>query len=229
MNAGILVERVGLFVIMSFGTIVVSASQPQTDLDSNPGTSWWDNRYVIRYTVIFTCFLLKMIYFDAGVAEEECGGLHPLKRQTIYAETWKLLHAPYCLCLIILGAEASKGIDDKNLHGIDPWVYNFCIAGSLIFCALFLLLYKANPTDPDFKKFRNVKIAARLIAAGLTVSMKFLPGNQDGNKFVTAWYIIVSLPSLVVVLVDEQCRNKVRKRREEIEKVAEKNSEGGQE
>ena len=85
--------------------------------------------------------------------------------------------------------------------------------------------------------------------------MKFLPGNQDGNKFVTAWYIIVSLPSLVVVLVDEQCRNKVRKRREEvrglrrraytyqlllinhcclilfsqIEKVAEKNSEGGQE
>ena len=63
---------------------------------------------------------------------------------------------------------------------------------------------------------RNVKIAARLIAAGLTVSMKFLPGNQDGNRFVTAWYIIVSLPSLVVVLVDEQCRNKVRKRREEV-------------
>ena len=178
---------------------------------------WRKNPYIGRISSVGMVYMLKVLIFDAPIAEEQVGALHPLARGGTkgegahVAELYKLTTFPIALSLIMLGAVTEDFTHHNSLiTGIDGEkcaLYNASLGSILVFTGLQLMCYKEKNDGLKWLKMRKVTLRA-MVGFFLFCFHDLYEFIDGGPTDGSGWQLmIILLLVLCVVINDVRCRN----------------------
>ena len=197
---------------------------------------WRTNPYAGRIGAVAMVYALKVLIFDAAIAEEQLGAVHPLARGGTtgegawIAELYKLTTFPIALCLIILGSVTENFSHHNTLiTGLDGElceVYNVALGCVLICTGLQLMLYGEKNARLKWLKMRKVVLRVCMGTCLLGFHPVYEYFSDDENIDGSGWqYMIILFMVLCVVINDVRCRDlafKLIKEEKEAEAYAER-------